>query len=127
VSRVTEILKQTKIGPGMARDTQMGPLLSQAQRERVLRFLGRGKEAGAKAVLDGGSISPAALANGFYVQPALLEGSDENVCCREEIFGPCAYLLHFRDEESAVAERLVAGNSWINAHNLFAYGMPYGG
>ncbi len=74
------------------------------------------------------------------------------MCCREEIFGPCAYLLRFKDEDSVlakvnelsyglansvwtadltranrVAERLVAGNNWINAHNLFAYGLPYGG
>ena len=82
----------------------------------------------------------------------MLEGADDNVCCREEIFGPCAYLLRFKEEEAVVAqvnqlayglansvwsadlkranrvaERMVAGNSWINAHNVFAYGLPYGG
>jgi aldehyde dehydrogenase (NAD+) len=86
------------------------------------------------------------------VHPALLEGPDDNICYGEELFGPCAYLLRFKDEESAiaqasklayglansvrradlrranpVAERMVAGNSWIDPHNLFAYGMPYGG
>ncbi len=152
VGKVTEILRQTKIGPGLDRDTQMGPLVSQVQRQRVLGYLDRGKQSGAHAVLDGGQTAPAGAANGFYVQPALLEGPDDNVCCREEIFGPCAYLLRFKDEESAlakvnelayglansvwtadlaranrVAERLVAGNNWINAHNLFAYGLPYGG
>jgi aldehyde dehydrogenase (NAD+) len=152
VGKVTDVLKQTKIGPGMDRDTQMGPLVSEVQRQRVLGYLERGKASGARTVLDGGSVSPPDAANGFYVQPALLEGADDNVCCREEIFGPCAYLLKFKDEEAAiaqvnqlayglansvwsadlkranrVAERLVAGNSWINAHNVFAYGLPYGG
>ena len=152
VGKVTDVLKQTKIDPGMDRDTQMGPLVSEVQRQRVLGYLERGMASGARTVLDGGKVSPPDAANGFYVQPALLEGSDDNVCCREEIFGPCAYLLKFKDEEAAiaqvnqlayglansvwsadlkranrVAERMVAGNSWINAHNVFAYGLPYGG
>ena len=152
VNKVTDVLKQTKIGPGMDCDTQMGPLVSEVQRQRVLGYLERGKASGARTVLDGGRVSLPDAANGFYVQPALLEGADDNVCCREEIFGPCAYLLKFKDEEAAiaqvnqlayglansvwstdlkranrVAERLVAGNSWINAHNVFAYGLPYGG
>jgi len=149
---VTEVLKQIKIGPGLTRDTQMGPLVSQAQRRRVLGYLERGTKEGARTILEGGSASPMGQGVGFYVSPALLEGAGNNVCCREEIFGPCAYLLRFTDEQSAigqvnelayglansvwssdlkranrVAERLVAGNNWINAHNLFAYGLPYGG
>ena len=145
-------MRQTKIGPGLDRETQMGPLVSEIQRQRVLGYLDRGKQSGARAVLDGGVTAPAGVEKGFYVAPALLEGTDDNVCCREEIFGPCAYLLRFKDEQSVVAqvnklayglansvwsadleranrvaERMVAGNSWINAHNLFAYGLPYGG
>jgi len=152
VAKVTEALKQTKIGIGLDRNTQMGPLVSQSQWQHVLGYIERGKQNGARPVLDGGEIAPLGGENGFYVAPALLEGPDDNVCCREEIFGPCAYLLRFKDEGSAiakvnelayglansvwstdlaranrVAERLVAGNNWINAHNLFAYGLPYGG
>ncbi len=152
VNKVTETLKGTKVGPGLNRETQMGPLVSEAQRKRVLGYLERGRREGAGTILNGGTVSPDGAGNGFYVSPALLEGRDDNVCCREEIFGPCAYLLRFRDEEAAiatingipyglansvwssdlsranrVAERLAAGNNWINAHNLFAYGLPYGG
>lgn len=152
VNKVTEALKQTKVGPGLNRETQMGPLVSQAHREHVLNYLDRGKQSGARAILEGGATVPLGEENGFYVEPALLEGPDDNVCCREEIFGPFAYLLRFKDEDSAVtnvnelayglansvwssdlaranrvAERLAAGNNWINAHNLFAYGLPYGG
>jgi aldehyde dehydrogenase (NAD+) len=152
VAKVTEALKQTKVGIGLDRNTQMGPLVSQSQRQHVLGYIERGKQNGARPVLDGGAIAPLGGENGFYVAPALLEGPDDNVCCREEIFGPCAYLLRFKEEGSAiakvnelayglansvwsadlaranrVAERLVAGNNWINAHNLFAYGLPYGG
>lgn len=152
VDKVSEVLKETKVGPGLNRDSQMGPLVSDAQRKRVLGYLERGRQSGARAILKGGPISPEGAGHGFYVAPALLEGPDDNVCCREEIFGPCAYLLRFKDEATAiatvneipyglansvwssdlaranrVAERLLAGNNWINAHNLFAYGLPYGG
>jgi aldehyde dehydrogenase (NAD+) len=152
VNQVSEALKAIKVGPGLDRDTQMGPLVSDAQRKRVLGYLERGRQGGARTILKGGAIFPEGASEGFYVAPALLEGAGNNVCCREEIFGPCAYLLKFNDEESAiatvnelpyglansvwssdlaranrVAERLVAGNNWINAHNLFAYGLPYGG
>lgn len=152
VSKALEEMKRTKIGPGLNRETQMGPLVSQSHRKRVLGYIERGVASGARAILGGGATAPLGHQNGFYVEPMLLEGPDDNVCCREEIFGPCAYLLRFRDEESVitkvnelayglansvwssdigranrVAERLVAGNNWINAHNLFAYGLPYGG
>lgn len=152
VEKVSAALQKTKVGPGLDRETQMGPLVSDAQRQRVLRYLECGTKAGASAILKGGPISPEGARRGFYVAPALLEGMGNNVCCREEIFGPCAYLLRFTDEAAAiatvnqipyglansiwssdlsranrVAERLVAGNNWINAHNLFAYGLPYGG
>jgi aldehyde dehydrogenase (NAD+) len=152
VDKVVAALKQTKTGPGPDRDTQMGPLVSETQRNRVLRYLENGVKEGAETVLAGGAAAPRGCEGGFYVQPSLLAGTPENVCCREEIFGPSAFLLKFKDENAAVAlvnqlayglansvwssdlkragrvaEQMVAGNSWINAHNVFAYGLPYGG
>jgi aldehyde dehydrogenase (NAD+) len=81
-----------------------------------------------------------------------MAGPLDNVAAREEIFGPVAYLAAFDDEAEAirmanasdyglansvwtsdmkrayrVSEAMVAGNSWINAHNLFPHGVPYGG
>ena len=152
VDSAVTALKKTKTGPGTERDTQMGPLVSDTQRQRVLSYLEKGVKEGAETVLPGGAAAPRGCEGGFYVQPSLLAGSPENVCCREEIFGPSAFLLKFKDESAAVtlvnqlayglansvwtadlkragrvAEQLVAGNSWINAHNVFAYGLPYGG
>ncbi|HTV40699.1 MAG TPA: aldehyde dehydrogenase family protein [Candidatus Sulfotelmatobacter sp.] len=152
VDKAVAALKGTKTGPGPARETQMGPLVSAAQRQRVLRYLENGAREGAQTILPGGTAAPAGCEGGFYVQPSLLAGSPENVCCREEIFGPSAFLLKFNDETAAVslvnqlayglansvwtadlkraarvAEKMVAGNSWVNAHNVFAYGLPYGG
>lgn len=152
VDRVTGALRQTQIGPALDPSTQMGPLVSRVQLDRVTRYLEQGKAEGATTVLEGGAATVPGYEGGFYVTPCLLAGTDDNVCFREEIFGPTAYITTFRDEDEAVAsvnsipyglansvwsadlsranrvaERMVAGNSWVNAHNVFAYGLPYGG
>jgi aldehyde dehydrogenase (NAD+) len=152
VDRVSAALRQTKIGPGPDQATQMGPVVSEIQRQRILHYVETGVKQGAELVLAGGTVSPSGAEHGYYVQPSLLAGSPDNICCREEIFGPSAYLLKFKDEAagiglvnqlayglansvwsrdlkraSRVAEQMIAGNSWINAHNVFAYGLPYGG
>ncbi|MHB8900374.1 MAG: aldehyde dehydrogenase family protein, partial [Thermoguttaceae bacterium] len=151
VNACTERLRRVVVGHQLDAHTQMGPVVSEKQRRRVLGYLERGRAEGAELVLEGG---PARVTgcDGFYVKPALLAGSLDNVAAREEIFGPVAYLASFRDEDEAVAmanstdyglansvwtsdldranrvaEAMVAGNSWINAHNLFPHGVPYGG
>ena len=144
-------MKQVRIGYGHDSDTQMGPVVSPKQLNRVLGYLNRAKQQGADFLLEGG-VATVPDKNGYYVKPAILEGSSSNVACREEIFGPVPFVLKFGDESEAielvnqssyglansvwsrnleranrVAEQLVAGNSWINAHNVFVHGVPYGG
>jgi len=152
VARATSTLAAMKIGYGADTDTAIGPVVSEKQRARVLGYLDKGVKTGAKLLLEGGRAQVKGHEQGYYVKPALLAGDANNVCAREEIFGPVAYMVTFNDEDQAVdlvnrsayglansvwsanldranrvAERLVAGNSWINAHNLFAHGIPYGG
>ncbi len=152
VSKAAHALKSIRVGPALDRQTQMGPLVSRVQLDRVNRYIENGKKEGATLVLEPETLRITGHEGGFYVSPSLLAGPSNNICCREEIFGPSAYVLRFRDEDTAirevnslsyglansvwstdlkranrVAEKLVAGNSWINAHNVFAYGLPYGG
>lgn len=152
VRKATATLAAMKIGYGADPETNLGPVVSEKQRARVLGYLEKGVKTGAQLLLPGGRAEVSGHAQGYYVKPALLTGDAGNVCAREEIFGPVAYLMTFNDEDKVidlvntsayglansvwsnnldranrVAERLVAGNSWINAHNLFAHGMPYAG
>lgn len=152
VKQATATLGAMKIGYGANPETNIGPVVSEKQRARVLGYLEKGVKTGAKLVLPGGKEQVSGHEGGFYVKPALMAGDPENVCAREEIFGPVAYLMRFSDEDAAVqlvnrssyglansvwsnnleranrvAEQMVAGNSWINAHNVFAHGLPYAG
>ena len=144
-------MQKVHVGHQLDGASSMGPVVNAKQRARVLSYLEKGVQQGAKAVVAGG---PAEVPgrDGYYVKPALLAGTLDNVAAREEIFGPVAYLASFSSEEEAVAmandtdyglansvwssdlgraarvaESMIAGNSWINAHNLFPKGVPYGG
>lgn len=141
-------LEKVKIGPGQDRTTEMGPVVNENQRRRVEGYFEKGKKEGARPVLAPRAGAP----GGFFVTPWVLEGGPENICFREEVFGPAAFVTRFGDEAEAldlvhrvdyglansvwsadlqrasrVAEAMEVGNAWINAHNVFAYGLPYGG
>jgi acyl-CoA reductase-like NAD-dependent aldehyde dehydrogenase len=140
------------IGHPFSPEAQMGPVVSAKQQQRVLGYLERGVADGAELSLAGGACSPDGCDGGFFVKPALLAGDLDNVAAREEIFGPVAFLTPFSSEEDGVnkanqtnyglansvwstdldranrvATNMVAANSWVNAHNLFPAGVPYGG
>lgn len=146
-----DLLADVKIGHPLDPNSQMGPVVNAKQCKRVLSYLEKGQADGAEVLLAGGAADVDGH-EGNYVKPALLAGSLDNVAAREEIFGPVAFLTKFSTEEEAVrlanstdyglansvwsadqdranrvAESMVAGNSWINAHNVFAHGVPYGG
>lgn len=151
VGHCVELLKDVRIGHPLDPDSQMGPVVNVKQCERVLGYLEKGKSDGAEC-LFGGGVATVEGHTGNYVKPALLAGALDNVAARDEIFGPVAFLAKFKTESEAVAmanntdyglansvwtndldlaarvaESMVAGNSWINAHNVFAHGVPYGG
>ena len=145
-------LAEVKIGYHMDPATQMGPVVNEKQqRPRPGLPQPRPAKRAPTVVLEGGKAEVPGY-DGFYVKPALLAGPLDNIAAREEIFGPIAYLAPFDDEQQAVrmanqtdyglansvwtsdlaraarvAEAMLAGNSWINAHNIFPHGVPYAG
>ena len=151
VAECAQKMEAVKIGYQLDGSSQMGPLVSAVQRKRVLGYLEKGTAEGADLVLAGGDASVEGH-DGYYVKPALLAGSLNNVAAREEIFGPVAYLAPFASEEEGirlandtdyglgnsvwstnldrcarVAESFESGNGWINAHNVVVHGVPYAG
>lgn len=151
VSECARKMEAVEVGYQLSDSSQMGPLVSSVQRERVLGYLEKGTSQGADLVLAGGSACVDGH-DGYYVKPALLAGSLDNVAAREEIFGPVAYLAPFSSEEEGirlandtdyglgnsvwssdlsrcarVAESFESGNGWINAHNVVVHGVPYAG
>ncbi|MBN1491994.1 MAG: aldehyde dehydrogenase family protein [Phycisphaerae bacterium] len=152
IAAAKEAMNAIRIGHSLDPATAMGPAVSEKQRQRILGYLAKGAKQGGQAVLSGGPANVPGHPGGFYVKPAMMSGDPDNVCAREEIFGPVSFLMRFRDEVEAVelvnrspyglansvwtrdldranrvAEALVAGSSWINAHNLFPHGVPYAG
>lgn len=102
LERMVEKTKTIRLGPGINRETKMGPLVSREQFERVLGYLEIGRRE-AKVAVGGGRASGPELDRGFFVQPTIFYDVD-NRCriAQEEIFGPVAAVIPFDDEREAI-------------------------
>jgi phenylacetaldehyde dehydrogenase len=149
VAGVAERAKKIKLGPGMSQDTEMGPLVSQEQLNRVTNYLNQGKQDGA-CYLTGGKRSGD---RGYFVQPTVItEANPKMSIVREEIFGPVVVAEPFSSAEDLVqranatnyglaagvwtkdiskahriAAALRAGTVWVNCYNVFDAALPFGG
>lgn len=138
------------LGDPLDEATQMGPLVSAVQMDKVLGYIATAKAEGARLVCGG---ERAALNTGFYVQPTVFaDVTDGMTIAREEVFGPVMAVLDFETEEEVVARandtefglaagvftadltrahrviaKLEAGTCWINAYNLTPVESPFGG
>ena len=93
-------LARLNIGPSLEEGSRLGPLVSAAQRDRVLAFIEQGLQEGAELVA-GGPGKPA-FDKGYFVQPTILRVRPGDTLAREEIFGPVLVIITYRDEEEAV-------------------------
>ena len=152
IGRVSEQANKIKLGPGMHPETEMGPLVSTEQKNRVLNFINSGKNEGAK-ILTGGDSPGGDMSSGCYVNPTVFEKIQPNMeIVQAEIFGPVLVAAPFEDLDEVitrsndtnyglaasvwttdinkahkVARGLKAGTVLVNCHNIFDANAPFGG
>ncbi|MDQ4040757.1 MAG: aldehyde dehydrogenase family protein, partial [Actinomycetota bacterium] len=102
VGALAERASQTRLGPGLDAGTQMGPLISQEQLERVTGYIESGRADGAELVAGGGR--PEGVDGGYFVEPTLFTATDDRLdIAREEIFGPVLVALPYETLEEVAA------------------------
>jgi acyl-CoA reductase-like NAD-dependent aldehyde dehydrogenase len=153
VERLVARVKTLKVGDPADFDTDIGPVVSRRQRDRIKGYLDSGKAAGATPVIGGDIAEPEGLEGGHYIQPTIFTNvTNDMAIAREEIFGPVLSVLKYRtideavamandndygltggvwstDYEAAVevADKLRAGTIWINNWHMVAPELPFGG
>ncbi|WP_406729118.1 aldehyde dehydrogenase [Streptomyces sp. GD-15H] len=117
VDAVTDTVRGLRIGDPLDRATQIGPLVSAAQRERVHAYIDLGVREGAR-LTTGGTAPVDGLTDGWFVRPTVFADVSNNWrIAREEIFGPVLCVIPYEDEDEAVAlandsEYGLAGTVW---------------
>src|ERR1700723_3025906 len=147
---VTNAARSIRLGPGLNPQSEMGPLVSKTQFDRVTGFLRSGEEEGARTVCGGKRYGE----TGFFVEPTVLDGTNDKMrVYQEEIFGPVVTVMPFKEVDDElirrandtvyglaagvwtsnikrahrIADQLRAGTVWVNCYNIFDASMPFGG
>ncbi|GGL58925.1 betaine-aldehyde dehydrogenase [Sporolactobacillus putidus] len=103
IARFVERANKIKVGPGDDPQTEMGPLVSQEQLDKVLRYIEIGKAEGAEIACGGYRLTDRDYGKGFFVAPtAFIQTKPDMRIVQEEIFGPVAVFQTFKDEAEAV-------------------------
>ena len=151
VDELAKAVKDMQLGPGLDPMTQMGPLVSKGQMERVLGYITTGNTEGARLVTGGRRATE--LGEGYFVQPTIFADVDGKMrIAREEIFGPVLAAIPFADEDDLIAKAndsiyglvagvwtndvrrahrvahaLKAGTVYVNCYNVVDPATPWGG
>jgi acyl-CoA reductase-like NAD-dependent aldehyde dehydrogenase len=149
VDKLTSFSESMTTGDPLSPDTRLGPLVSKEQFDRVKNYLEIGKQEGARVTTGG----KASAGKGYFVKPTVFADVNNNMkIAREEIFGPVAAAIPFKDGNDAVlqsndttyglaaavwtrdisrahrvARALKAGTVWVNCYGVSDTSMPFGG
>lgn len=152
LERFSALAASIRLGDPLDPETEMGPLTSAQHRDRVLSYVAVAQEQGARILAGGKAPDAATLAQGYYVQPTIVEAKPEDRVAQEEVFGPFVTVLRFGTDEEALAiangtayglgsglwtrdlsrahklaSGIHAGMCWINCYKRVNPGSPFGG
>lgn len=133
-------------------NTQLGAIVNERQMEKVLNYIEIGKQEGATVAVGGKRYTEGNCANGYFIEPTLLEGTNDMRIAQEEIFGPVGVVIKFKTEEEViamandskyglagavwtqdinkalrVAQAVESGRMWINSCSNVPAGIAFGG
>ena len=153
VDRLLETAKTARMGDPMDVETQVGPVTTPPQYEKVLNYIDIAKDEGATCVLGGHAAQRPECGDGWFVEPTIFDDVTNDMrIAQEEVFGPVLSVIRFGDEEEAVeiandvmyglaagvwtqnvrraitmADRLQAGTVWVNTYRAISFMSPFGG
>ena len=153
VEEAIERFNQVKVGLPWEDGVQMGAQINEGQLKKILGWIEEAKQEGAIVACGGERAVEGELANGFFMKPTLLVNvTNDMKVAQEEIFGPVACIIKFRDEEEViqmandsryglggavwtrdinrairVSRAIETGRMWVNTYNAIPAGAPFGG
>ncbi len=153
VERLLALASTARMGNPLDSGTQVGPVTTRPQYEKILSYIEIGRNEGAKLRLGGGAATRPECGSGRFVEPTVFTGVHNDMrIAQEEIFGPVLSVIPFRDEEDALriandvrfglgagvwtrdigrafrmAERIQSGTVWVNTYRAVSYMSPFGG
>ncbi|MFO1126283.1 MAG: aldehyde dehydrogenase family protein [Methylocystis sp.] len=153
MDRLLALAKTAKMGDPMNLETQVGPVTTQPQFQKILGYIDVAKGEGAKCVLGGAKAMRPECGSGWFIEPTIFDGVNNKMrIAQEEVFGPVLSVIRFKDEDEAVAiandslyglaagvwtqgikrsikmaERLQAGTVWVNTYRAISFTSPFGG
>ena len=152
-AKVAELGASARKGNPMLPDTNIGPVTTPAQYQKILDYINIAKSEGAKCILGGGPATSPDLPGGQFVEPTIFtDVTPQMRIAREEVFGPVLSIIGFEDEADAIrmandtiyglaagvwtedigravrmSSALKAGSVWVNTYRAVSYMMPFGG
>jgi (Z)-2-((N-methylformamido)methylene)-5-hydroxybutyrolactone dehydrogenase len=153
VERLVAMASTARMGNPLEGTTQVGPITTRPQYDKVLEYIRIAKEEGAKCLLGGGPARRPECGEGWFVEPTIFGGvRPEMRIAQEEVFGPVLSIIAFDDEEEAIriandtqyglaagvwttsirrallmSQQLEAGTVWVNTYRAVSYMSPFGG